>query len=354
MGQFRQAPQSYTTAEAINDHRRVKLDGATKSVVYADAGEPDIGTAYHVTLAANGSSRASGDTVAVMPPTAWSTTKMVAAGAIEQNETVYPAADGKIQATPCGLARGVALQAASGNNSVIEVLQFPQTVRLAGPGPGVHGFHDDFEANSLDADRWVVTASDGGAAAHSDGAGGVVQLGPSNSVAGAEDEIYLHQTLETFLFAAGKPLVFEARVKITEANTNQANVFVGLMNAVAANALQDADAGPKSSYSGAGFFKVGGSTVWQAEASIGTTQDTDTSVGTAATGTWYQLRIEFEPGSGVTDGTVRFYLDGSLVHTATSFDYTSATEMEAVVGVKAGSANEDLIDVDFVSCWQAR
>lgn len=355
MGSFRCAPQTYTTAEAINDFRRVKLDGqSSKTVVYADAGEPDIGTAYDVTLAANGASRASGDRVALMPPTAWTTVKMVASVAIEIHATVYPAADGKVTDIPTGLARGVALEAASADGSVIEVLQFPQEVQLSGPGPGVHGFHEDFAVNSLDGDLFVATASNGGGVTLSDGAGGVVQLGASDSSAVDNDETYMHQVLETFKFAVGKPLVFGARVKPTEANTNTGNFIVGLKDAWAADSILDNGGGPAASYSGAVFFKVDGGTVWQTEASIGTTQTTDTSVGTATTATWFDMRIEFEPGSGLTDGTVRFYLDGNLVHTVTSFDYTSATEMEVGCGVKNGSANEELLDVDFLYCWQAR
>jgi len=347
MAQLRQAPHTYTAGETLAAFRRVKLDGATgKQVVYADAGEPDVGVVDDPVT--------SGDPAPVCPPSAWSTVKLEASAAIEIHEDVYGTADGKIGTTPVGLAVGAALQAASASGSVIEVLRYPQRVRLDGPGPGVHGFHEDFEANSLDANRFVATATDGGAVSHSDGVGGVIQLQPSSTTVVDNDEIYLHQTLETFKFALGKPLVFEARVKVTEANTDDANVIVGLADAVDEDQLQDNGGGPAASYSGAVFFKVDGGTVWQAETSIGTTQSTDTNVGTATTATWFTMRIEFEPGSGLTDGTVRFYLDGALVHTSTSFDYTSATDMEAFVGVKDGGANEELVDVDYIRCWQAR
>jgi len=65
---------------------------------------------------------------------------MVAAGAITQNALVYPAASGKISATASGEPLGRALEAASGNNSVIEVLVFS---RARGPrqitDPGASG-----------------------------------------------------------------------------------------------------------------------------------------------------------------------------------------------------------------------
>lgn len=69
----------------------------------------------------------SGDRQTVRLANAQGTVPMVAAGAILAGTTVYPAAAGKISATLGGNPIGVALQAASGNNSVIEVYRFNRT-----------------------------------------------------------------------------------------------------------------------------------------------------------------------------------------------------------------------------------
>lgn len=336
---------TFTAGEALAQYRRVKLDGSTaKQVVYADAGDHGIGTVRVLC--------ASGDLIGITPHVWEGTQKMVAAGVIAVNTEVFAAADGKIQQAPCGERLGIALEAAAGDGHVIEVM--PLKKLISGPGPGVHGFHYDFTANSLDDDVFVVTASDGGAGAFADGAGGVIQLQASDTTVGDNDETYVHQTLETFLFAAGKPLVWQARIKLTEGATDKANVMVGLANAWAANHIQDNGAGPVASYSGHVAFKVDGGTVWQSEGSIATTQTTDTDIGTRSSGTWVTFRGEFDPGSGVTDGRLRMFLDGALVQTITSFDYTNATEMELGCGVKNGTTTEELVDIDYLSCYQAR
>jgi len=51
--------------------------------------------------------------------------RVTAAGAVTQYAEVYAAAGGKISATPSGTRWGIALEAASGDGSVVEVLRLP-------------------------------------------------------------------------------------------------------------------------------------------------------------------------------------------------------------------------------------
>jgi hypothetical protein len=177
------------------------------------------------------------------------------------------------------------------------------------------------------------------------------------------DETYVESANEVFKFAADKPLLFEARVQFTEANTDDANILVGLMDAVAANSLQDNGAGPPSSYSGAVFFKIDGGTVWQTETSLSTTQTTNELTSTnvnnlskkaqTAGGAAYQtLRIEYMPYSS-TNAYVTFFVDGVAV-AQHDYVFTSATEMQIALGVKNGGANLETLNVDYVSCSQER
>lgn len=217
-------------------------------------------------------------------------------------------------------------------------------------------YFDHFEY-FVSGDRFTDTSADTGAAvAMTDAAGGVLTLttGATNN-----NECYLHTTKEVFLFAAGKPLYVEAKVKFTEANTDDANVLVGIMDAVGADSILDDGAGPKASYSGACFFCVdspSGTKVWNVESSLGGTQTT--TVLTALNslnkidnvpggGTWQALGISFVPINSTT-GEIVFTIDGVVVakHTIT---YTSATEMMQVVGVKAGGANSEVVSVDYKS-----
>ena len=226
----------------------------------------------------------------------------------------------------------------------------------------MHGIFDDF-TNDIDAAEWVTTLTDSGTGSVGDAAGGILALVASDGTVADNDEAYVESPNETFLFANNKPLVFEARVQYTEANTDDANIIVGVKDAVAANTLLDDGGGPAASYSGAVFFKVDGGTTWQCETSIaGTQTTTDLTAANAnnlskvvqtAGGTAYQvLRIEFKPYSS-TNAKVDFFIDG--VHVAShDFIYTSATEMQICAGVKNGSANNETLNIDYIGAWQLR
>jgi hypothetical protein len=221
---------------------------------------------------------------------------------------------------------------------------------------------DDF-TRDVDSADWATTLTDSGTASVGDAAGGILAIVPSDGTVADNDEAYVESANEVFKFAADKPALFEARVQFTEANTDDANVLVGLMDAVGANALVDDGAGPKSSYSGAVFFKVDGSTVWQTETSNSTTQTTtELSASNAnnlakravtAGGAAYQtLRIEYMPYSA-TNAYVSFFVDGVLC-AQHDYIFTSATEMQLAFGVKNGGANNETLSVDYVSCTQSR
>lgn len=99
---------------------RVKLSGSTAyTVVLAGATDEDIGTAGSVS-SGNGFGTA-GDRVTVFLNTKMGTQKMVAGAAITANAPVYPAASGKVTGVPNGRPIGLALEAASGDGSFIEV-----------------------------------------------------------------------------------------------------------------------------------------------------------------------------------------------------------------------------------------
>jgi hypothetical protein len=191
-----------------------------------------------------------------------------------------------------------------------------------------------------------------------DATGGVVTLTTGGT---DNNECYLHTTKELFKFAAGKPVFFEARLQYSEANTDDANLCVGFLDAAGANALVDDGAGPKASYSGALFFKVDGGTRWNVETSVGGTQNTLelTAAGSldrnahSAGGSAYQvLRIEVNPLSS-TQAEASFFIDGTHV-AKLLFTFTGATEMQAIVGVKAGGGNSEVVSVDYLSAWQLR
>jgi len=336
------AGRAFTTGEAIEAYRMLKLTG-DYTVSKTSPGDTAIAVSHETA--------ASGLPVTGILLNKQGTYKVTASGAFSQNSAIYLSTDGKVNATVSGRKLGYALEAATADGDVIEAFLFP--LEGVADKTGRKEIYDDF-FYFIDADLWTETADAGatGTTGVSDGAGGIMSVfcdGDDN------DEAYLHTTNEVFKFEDDKPLFFEARVALTEANTDDANVIVGLCDAAGANTLLDNGAGPKASYSGAVFYKVDGGTVWQAEISLAGTQtavilSTDTFPGD---GTFQKLGIEFIPTAANT-ADVKFYIDGALVGTASSFSYAAATDMDVCLGVKAGGANEEELKIDYVLCSQVR
>jgi len=173
--------------------------------------------------------------------------------------------------------------------------------------------------------------------------GGIIQLQTSDGTVGDNDEAYVGSENLNFILTASKKLFIEARVKPTEANTDDMNFIFGLSTTYAADTLQDNGAGPPANYSGAVFFKVDGGTVLNLETSKTTAQNTEALTNTFTTATWVRLGIYWD---GVA---LHYYINGVEVGTAvSSATYLPAVAMGLVVGIKNGDTNEELLDVDYI------
>ena len=223
-----------------------------------------------------------------------------------------------------------------------------------------HGFIDHFP--NKNTTFWTTTSADAGTAAMTDAAGGVILLTSGDGTPVDNDEVYLLTTNELFLFAAGKPLHHRARVQFAQAATNAANVWVGVMNAVAADALVDNGGGPKANFAGAGFYMKDGSVNWNVAYSDGTTQTlaeltatnslTKTAqVGATASGVFTLLEVDVIPKTSTLCDVI-FKINGSTVYKMMDRTYASATEMNYAVGVKAGTGVNQTMSVDAVACFQ--
>ncbi len=201
------------------------------------------------------------------------------------------------------------------------------------------------DANAYPAPGFGILSSNNGTAAVVDGARGILPMSPG---AVDNDEMYLFSNLEAYLFADEKPLHFAAYVQFTEANADDANIMVGLMDAVGADSLLDDAGGPKASYSGAVFYKVDGGTVWVCESSNATTQVSTTTTVTAGGSTYQRLQIRARSTTATTMD-IEFLIDGVLV-AKHNYTVASATEMQLVAAVKNGSANAETLNVDWIGC----
>lgn len=218
-----------------------------------------------------------------------------------------------------------------------------------------HGFVDDFH-EFVTGDLWTSIEDDSGASTSlQDAVGGELDL-----ITGATDnnEVYVHTTAEVLLYDASKPFWVVSRLQYAEANTDDANVLFGVMEAVAADHLQDDSGGPAADYDGAVFFKVDGETVWNFETSAGTSQTTTASEETAGGSSYHTLgilalpvrsdKIEVIPYIDTAGGNnLKQLRDSNGDPIKHSVDPTSLSEMAIVFGVKAGSANSETLTVDL-------
>lgn len=118
MAQYVEGPKrAFPAGGPIAQWARVKLSGGQLVVcVAADGPGVELGVIETQAFAA-------GEMHAVRLVTAQGTTKMIAAGAIAVGAEVYGDASGEVGTTNTNPLRGIALSAATGAGSIIEVLR---------------------------------------------------------------------------------------------------------------------------------------------------------------------------------------------------------------------------------------
>ncbi len=189
--------------------------------------------------------------------------------------------------------------------------------------------------------RWDLTAPDSGTFTLADAAGGRGDLQASDGTVVANDEAYLASDGETWEFVANKPGFWEWEIMVTEANTDEAGVFVGLTDTV--TMLADTTLDIVAAYVGAGFYKPHSDLFFHTSVNDGTEDDTQPSSQTAwATGTWYKLAIEYIPDA--TEATINYYIDGVLYDTKT-FTVAGAALMHSEIGIKNESTNNNTLSI---------
>jgi len=328
-------PFTLTSGEALAADRLVLLSAST--AMYSDGGEEPIGLTQ--------------DNVAITTsvncqPLNGCIRKVTGSKAISAGAAIYATTDGKVSDAAVGKQLGILLEAITADGGKAAAIMWgPRGGNdLFSSHKSIVEFFDDFFTYDTTID-WTVVEDAGATEADKllDAANGVLQIGCDGD---AEDECYISSVAENWLFSTTKKLFFEARVKLTEANTDDANIIVGLSDTVAADSLRDAGAGPMQSYDGAVFFKVLDEAVWQFEASNAAVQDTEASIGAFSDGAWQTLGFLYDYNDGVT-ATITPYVDG-VAGTAVSLTIAGLAEMHILLGVKAGGGNEEALLVDYV------
>lgn len=221
-------------------------------------------------------------------------------------------------------------------------------------------FFEDFLGDQADT-VMLDTITDTGTVTVGDAVGGIVALVPSDGTVGDNDEAYLTTPNEVFKLASGKPLGAECSLQFSEANTDDANVAFGFMNATGVNMILDNGAGLKVSGSTIGIYKVDGGTVWRCVSVVnGGTATVSVSTKTAGGSAYQRLSIEVVEHNS-TYARVIFKVDGVPLYDATSgqpivhtVPYASSTEMVGFLGVKNGDTNLETLNCDWCCFWQKR
>ena len=207
--------------------------------------------------------------------------------------------------------------------------------------------YDDFF--NLDTVRWS-SVDDGttGTNTANGVAGGEVSI-----VSAAADNDYhvMKSTAQVFKFAANKPLWFEARISCTEANTSAANWIVGLSSVTTTGFLADNGAGPASSFDGAVIYKVDGTMSIKFMSSAATVQTSQT-LSTFTSAVVYQVGFHFDPNDGTT-GIVKPWVYNETTGVKTdgtpqNITLSGLNVMNAIYGIKAGSASAETLKIDRI------
>ena len=321
--------------EALEADRLVRISSST--LVYCDSGEEPVGV--------NKEPVASGDNASAWPLDG-SVQQLTGSKASSAGSAIYPAADGKISDAAVGKQLGINIEAtAADGGKTPTVVWGPRggSDMMSTRGGLIEYFDDFFDYNTTFKYAVVEDAGATEADKITDAHGGVLQIGCDGD---DEDECYVSSLAEIFKFQTDKRLFFEALVKLTEAATNKANIIIGLSDTVAADSMQDAGAGPMASFDGVVLFKVDSGVVWQIMASNAASQDSEASIGAFSDDTWQKVGFLFDYNDGVT-AIVTPYIDG-VAGTAVSLTIAGLAEMHILLGVKAGSAAEEALKVDYV------
>jgi len=230
---------------------------------------------------------------------------------------------------------------------------------LADPSLGAYLFEDFLRAPTDTTVTGFETINDGttGTCTYQDAAYGVF-----NVVTAAADNDYqaFASTNEVFNLGLQKKLWFEARVKLSEATTNESTWWVGMTDTTTTGGMQANAAGPLADFDGCVIYKTPETALTlNIMVSNATVQDSETSIATSVSNTWTRVGFKYDGSDGTTGTITPYYsVDGSsalAAGTPVTFLIASMTASELVFGVKAGpTAGAETLQVDYIRCLQLR
>lgn len=196
-----------------------------------------------------------------------------------------------------------------------------------------HNYFEDFDYYA--AGDWTVTETDSGATqALTDGDGGWLLI---TNTAADDDLVALQKKGESFRFASGKKLWFEARFKISDAT--QSDFVMG---------LQITDATPLDVTDGVFFIKADGSTSVSLRVEKNNTA-TATTVTTMANDTFVTLGFFYDGES-----TVYYFVNGALGGSSVTTNLPDDEDLTVSFALQNGEAVAKTMTVDYINVAKER
>jgi hypothetical protein len=213
-------------------------------------------------------------------------------------------------------------------NGVTNVGEDSLFADLAMPAPTkFHSYMEDFDYYT--AGNWTVTETQAGATqALTDGDGGLLLL---TNTAADNDLVSLQKVGESFRFASGKELFFEARFKVSDAT--QSDLVVG---------LQITDTTPLDVSDGVFFIKADASTTVSLVVEKNGTATT-TSVGTMADDTFISLGFYYDGASAI-----QYSVNGSVLGTSVTTNLPDDEDLTVTFAIQNGEAVAKTMTVDYI------
>jgi hypothetical protein len=191
-----------------------------------------------------------------------------------------------------------------------------------------HTYFEDFDYYT--AADWTVTETDAGATqALADGDGGLLLI---TNTAADNDLVSLQKKGESFRFASGKPLFFEARFKVSDAT--QSDVVIG---------LQITDTTPLDVSDGVFFIKADGAATVNFLVEKNNTATTASAVATMADDTYIRLGFYYD---GIS--AVQYFVNGSIAGSSVTTNLPDDEDMTITIAIQNGEAVAKTMTVDYV------
>jgi hypothetical protein len=198
-----------------------------------------------------------------------------------------------------------------------------------------HTYFNDFDTYA--AADWTVTEVGTATQALADGDGGLLLV--TNSAAD-DDSSFNQKVGESFLLESGKPAVFKARFKVSDAT--QSDLVIG---------LQVTDTTPLDATDGVYFIKADGSTSLSAVCrKNATTGSTSLTAATLANDTYVVVGWYYDGVSSV----IAFINDAAVGTLDGSSTYLPDTELTVSFGIQNGEAVAKTMTVDYLLAAKKR